>query len=312
MVGDVFCKHDECHGDERKRHFRDPLSVEEHEVHDLEIVHVKAETERGEDRRHDVTRADADDEGYELHGLEALLTRADDDGEEGDQATEESDEVVRAVDAVARRRRDAGHRAAGKRQTDECNGGSDDHGRHELGHPFRARKVDDDRDDDVHHARKRRADEDAQIAERRRRDERADEREGTAEEHRALEPCEEQIHKRTHARAEDGRRHLGGKPDRHGHRDGRRHDGEQLLQRKHDQSAERGLVVDVIDEIDCHKIYLPDLICISRRFRGIKKRPRKGEESQKQAWRSPLSAKLFLPSFYPPQRLPPPHAFFKL
>ena len=230
------------------------------EVHYFEVVHVEAESERGEYRRHHIARSDADDEGDELHGLETLLTRAHDDGEEGDQAAEERDKVVRSVDGVARRRGDAGHRTAREGQTDERHGGPYDHGRHQLGHPFGASKVDDHRDDDVDESRKRRAHQNAQIAERGRRDEGTDECEGTAEEHRALESGEEQIYKSPDARAEDGGGHLRGKTDRNGYGDGRRHYREKLLQCKHQQFPERRLVVDVVDEIDCHKIYLPDVI----------------------------------------------------
>ena len=273
VVGDVLGQRDEGHGREQHedvQHAADALelgsALPEHagegelghvdqadavkggQVDDLQRGAAGGIADEGQHQTHGVGGQDADDERNHLHALGALDRRPDGD-EEGEQAQQDAHEAVAAAGGVVQ----VVHGAAAQGQTDQRDGGADDHRGKQLVDPAGAGLFDDQRDDGVDQTREDRAQEHAQIAEGDRADQRLDEREGAAEEHGALAPGDEEIEQRAEACAAQRSRlaHVGRtavEVDQHGHQQRGGHDGENLLEGVDEVFTDRRFVIGVVDQ----------------------------------------------------------------
>ena len=143
---------------------------------------------------------------------------------------------------------------AGKRKTDDCNGGSDDNGRHNLGNPLYARYLNNYGDNDINQSGKNRTENEAEIAKSHGNasgkggGHGADKGKGRAEKYRAFELGKEQINDCTDTCAEKGGRGGQSVADNVRHGNGCSHNGKKLLEGKNQQLAELRPVFNVIDQ----------------------------------------------------------------
>ncbi len=152
----------------------------------FEVIDVESVSEDGENRSGYVTCRDTEDERYKASHLELLLGGADDDGYEGDNTAEKTYKVVCAVYDVTVCLYDIGHCSTCKAQTDDCDGRSDNNGRHELGNPFGARELNYECDYYVNKTREDTAEDYAEVTERKRRNKGAYKCERAGDDYRAL------------------------------------------------------------------------------------------------------------------------------
>ena len=258
----------ECR-DEGEVRDREERHVMEHaEVDDLQGGVVGGVADDREDRRNQVAREDAQNEGDELHHFLAV-GGAEHDSEQRHKTADQAN--IGACHGVAFciqhfSERQIADGVACQRKTDDGNGGPDNDRRHQLVDPFDTGKFHDHGDHNIDKAGKECADQQSEVAElnaRNRTGKRCqhgtDESERTAEEDGAAEFGEQQIDDGSHTGAEQRSGLLHAVADNGGHRDGRRQDRQQLLEGEDDQLPEFGLVVDTIGEF--HVAIPPVLNC---------------------------------------------------
>ena len=210
---------------------------------------------QGKDRSDKITCQNTDDEGNQLDHVLAI-GGAEHSHRQRHQAADQRDIHGTAFHVAAHQVADGVSR---KTQSDDGDGGSDNHRRHQLVNPLDTAEFDDQGNGDIHETRDQGAEDQSGIADgngcrtAEGGEHGADEGEGRAEKHGAGAPGEEQIHDGADTGTEQGRRGTHAVADNCGHRDGRRHDGEQLLQRKENYLSEFRLVFDTVDEI--HTFY---------------------------------------------------------
>ena len=236
------------------------------EVDDLQRVHTGEGTDDGKDGGQSVTGQDTHDEGDQA---DHLLTEggAEHGNGQGDQTAEDSD-----VDGAAG---GSGLQVAdgvtGQGQTDDGNGGTNDHGGHQLFDPVHANELDDESDQHVDQTGDDSTDDQTQVTGLSRNGtgkggaHGADEGKGGAQEYGALEAGEEQVDQSTNTGAEQGGGgahsgsacgHIAAGIDDDGNHQGGGHDGQQLLDSKDDNLTEPRLVIGAVDEFHVCSPYI--------------------------------------------------------
>ena len=198
VVGKVFCKDHECNGNISNRNRADVTRVvrkrleaavkrgEEGEVgecdkgldahaavnkclkggeaDDLHRFHICRSSDQGQNQRQRIAAEDTDDKGDELELLGAVGGH-----QHGNEQRHQTAENRKVADRVSRARgigAQLGDCVTRKRQTDDCNGRTNDNRRHQLGNPLDTDFFHNQCDDNIHKSGKNRTEDQSEITER--------------------------------------------------------------------------------------------------------------------------------------------------
>ena len=216
----------------------------------------------GEDGGHSVARQDTNDEGDQFHHLLAI-DRDKDNHKQSYHCANEGDPDVSAHCEI---RGDAEgglctvgenivNGSTGQAQTDQCHGGSNNNGGHQLVDPLNANKLDYQSDDHIHQTGKNSTDDQTGKTGRsgnctaKGSSHGADESEGRAQENGAAELGEQLVNDGADAGAEESGSSGHAVANDGGNSDGGCQNGQNLLECEDQQLGELGSVFDAIDQI---------------------------------------------------------------
>ncbi len=279
VVSDVLSEDNECNGnvsnsnsgDESAVDFLNALqSLDEGEVGNCEDLHVGKDgevddlqshivgedTDDGEDSSHNIANQDAQDEGDQLSHLLAV-DGEEDNSKQGSQTADQSN--IGAAGGNAVNQNLTGGQVAdsigSQGQADDGNGGSNDHGGHQLVDPVNANSLDDQSDNHINQASEDSAEDQAGVTGRNRSstaegsEHRANEGEGRAQENGAVPLGEELVNQGADAGAEQGGGLAHAVADDAGNSDGSSQDGQNLLECEQQHLSKLRLVFDTVDQI---------------------------------------------------------------